>query len=306
MTDLPHCSPTRFLVAGGAVPETVPHHETGCRRYDTGGSAGQMTAALGRHQLNVTLVTTAIACPPGHHSASGLKDSGVDVEIGNDAESAIPGWRFITTKAGEPEHHRGTWACVQNLEELLRRLLPHHDWLLLDCNHAQDNLNAALQMARDLRKPAVLNCTAAQKAERAWQSRHIPKRLVSANEKEFRVLVELAGTDDPRQVRESLSSAYLLVTRGLAGWKLYGRLGDDRRSPALDVPPDSDFVGCGHYATAGLCHAMADDLPIVVNVNNYIRMGLKSNRAGVRPGKGHGRRERRQTRRPQEEASTRS
>ena len=84
-------------------------------------------------------------------------------------------------------------------------------------------------------------------------------------------------------MRRRLNAQWLLVTRDAAGW-LLANPGRVSRHPAAPVPPDTDFIGAGDSATAGLLYALASGRPPAPEIAAAIARRLEYNRLPAGPG----------------------
>lgn len=268
---------TRYLVIGAAVSEAVTHEETQRQRRDVGGVAGQMATALGRHGCQVTILTSTAQGPEAQRTVQMLEEAGVIVHAIEGRHHT--GWCRITTRGGEQRSAHGQWPRPdEGINHYVPELVQQADWLLLDCNMSSRTAQLTLLNAAQARVPVTINATTRSRSSLIWETRQTPKRLVTMNRAEAHNLMGLAKCHAYPELRERINTRNILVTLGPDGWKLYGANGAHRSSKAITPPKDTDFIGCGDYATAGLSHAIAQNLPINQTVNDFISKRAQLNR----------------------------
>ena len=105
-----------------------------------------------------------------------------------------------------------------------------------------------------------------------------PKAAVTLNRSEAGILRRLTNSgDDVATLAHRLNARWLLITAGAAGWLLVSGSRVSRH-PAVPVPPDTDFIGAGDAATAGLLYALATGKEPAPQIDNAIRRRLEYNR----------------------------
>ena len=265
----------QYLVIGTAIIETITHLEDRKSRQDVGGVAGQIATALARHQCDVTLLTSTGRDEQGAKTLESLTEAGVKTYAVNHMSST--GWARISTWAGEPTRAQGTWPSLDEIASELAGNLRDVDWILVDCNLSATALNRILGMAAKEQIPVTINATTKGKSRLIWETRTHPKRLVTMNRDEQLNLMRLSRSNSVSELRENLNSRNVFVSSGAQGWRVDGAKGIHASSPAIPTPADTDYIGCGDYATAGLTHAINAGLPIVETVNRFIETRLQLN-----------------------------
>ena len=264
----------RFLIAGSLVPETVTHRETGLSRHDVGGVASQMAAALAGAGMSPTLLASIAHNHAEAAATQTMAKAGVRVSA--PADAAVAGWSAITTKNGEPQSSRGQWPEPQRLAERVQQELNDNQWLMLDTNVGVRQMTQCLEMAQERRIATSVHCAAVAHVDAIWQTRQTTKHVVTMNISEAQSMLEGFETIEPDQLRQSLNARCLLVTMGSEGW-LASRPEGIVRSRAIATPSHTDFVGCGDYAAAGLCYAIATRQPISNVINAFIQRRMEQN-----------------------------
>ena len=265
----------QYLVIGTAITETITHLEDGKSRQDVGAVAGQMATALSRHQCDVTLLTSTGQDEQGKKTLERLTEAGVKTYTVT--HTSKTGWASISTRAGEQARTQGAWPTLDEIASELAGNLRDIDWILVDCNLSATALNRILGMAAKEQIPVTINATTKGKSRLIWETRTHPKRLATMNRDEQLNLMRLSDSKTVPELRENLNSRNVFVSSGPQGWRVDGAKGIHASSTAIPTPTDTDYIGCGDYATAGLTHAINAGLPIVETVNRFIETRLQLN-----------------------------
>ena len=166
-----------------------------------------------------------------------------------------------------------------------------YDWVAADCNL---NGEALFELAR--RVPAgrlVINGTADDRCERILATIPYFKGAVTLNRSEAAVLLRRTSIltrgagklnivrDDAVALAQRLNARRLLLTLDAEGWLLAAG-GAAFHHRAAAAPADSDFIGAGDAATAGLIRAVATGAEVAPAIAGAIARRLEGNRmAGV-------------------------
>ena len=166
-----------------------------------------------------------------------------------------------------------------------------YDWVAADCNL---NGEALFELAR--RVPAgrlVINGTADDRCERILATIPYFKGAVTLNRSEAAVLLRRTSIltrgagklnivrDDAVALAQRLNARRLLLTLDAEGWLLAAG-GAAFHHRAAAAPADSDFIGAGDAATAGLIRALATGAEVAPAIAGAIVRRLEGNRmAGV-------------------------
>ena len=268
----------KLLVIGSAIKESITHSPENISRKDIGGVAGQMATGLGLNGADVTILTNFQEGSEGDQIIQMLKEAGVKVIASTRTPSA--GWANISTIQGEMSRCQGSWPNPTGITTDLRELIKDFDWLITDCNHSQTDIIKILWMANQASVPVVMNATTTGKSIAILRANE-PKRIVTMNRAEARNIMSKTRVRHEIELTDALNTEALLITDSSRGWKLYGRARAFMSSPAVPVPPNTDFIGCGDYATAGLTQAIAEKIPIKETINALIT--LKLNRNTIKP-----------------------
>ena len=261
----------RFLVTGTTIYEAVIQKETGRQRLGLGGVAATMAIALAQAGNYVTLLTSLGSGPNADHCRRLLQETGVHTALIN--LNHIGGHATIITKAGEPVSAKRHWPRPAGLSQSIACLAAQHDCHLVDTNIQPQDLSAILAA----HPFTVVNATTTWMARALLWNTHTPKTLVTMNRTEARALANAAKVSTQKALLQSLNTDSAMVTMGADGWRLYHTGQPELTSPAPDVPPHTDFVGCGDYATAGIAHALLTGADPISTVNSFISRKLLAN-----------------------------
>ena len=261
----------KFLVIGCTTDETIYRQETGECRQGIGGVAGNMAYALGVHGQDVTLVTSLSLDSQGDLVRMAF---GLDQIIS--APHHLTGKVVITTRAGEQVRASGSWPSVCALPDDIKTRIQDTDSILLDCTLPVNMLSRVLELANQYDKPVTVNATTKSRSKLITATAQYPKQLITMNQQEYTQVERLSRSLPLAGFLDQINTESLLVTRGSQGWNLYDRSGYIS-SDALEVPPNTDFVGCGDFAAAGAAYALTADLPVVETVNGFIKTRMRLN-----------------------------
>ena len=269
----------RILVIGNAMPEKVRRAETGATALRLGGVGAITARELLRCGLHdVTLLAPVSSDAPGRTAQELLRQQPYAV-IAAPARATV-GYTRVLTTAGEPReldavYPTTTWSEIG--AAAVDALASPYDWVAADCNLDADALAEIARRAPPGR--LVINGTAPDRCDRILATAAYPKAAVTLNRREAAILHRLAriGAGDAEALRRRLNSQWLLVTRDAAGW-LLANAGRVSRHPAAPVPPDTDFIGAGDSATAGLLYALASGRPPAPEIAAAIARRLEYNR----------------------------
>ena len=248
----------RILVIGNAMPEKVRRAETGATALRLGGVGAITARELLRCGLrDVTLLAPVSSDAPGRTAQELLRQQPYAVIAA--PACATVGYTRVLTTAGEPRELDAVYPTIAWSEigaAAADALASPYDWVAADCNLDADALAEIARRAPPGR--LVINGTAPDRCDRILTTAAYPKAAVTLNRREAAVLYHLAriGAGDADALRRRLNAQWLLVTRDAAGWLLAntGRVSPHSAAP---VPPDTDFIGAGDSATAGLLYALA-------------------------------------------------
>lgn len=266
----------RILVIGNAMPETVRRAETGASALRIGGVGAIMAQELHRCGLNVTLLAAVSDDEPGRASQNLLQRQPFAVSAAPAAGTA--GHTDVLTTAGEPHEVDALYPTISWAEigAAADHLIPQHEWVAADCNLDSGALRRIARRARPGR--LVINGTAPDRCHHILSTGDFPKAAVTLNRDEAGRLRRLTNSDDDAAtLARRLNTRCLLITAGAAGWLLVSGSRVSRR-PAVPVPPDTDFIGAGDAATAGLLYALATGKKPAPQIDNAIRRRLEHNR----------------------------
>ena len=262
------------------MPEKVRSAETGATALRLGGVGAITARELLRCGLHdVTLLAPVSSDAPGRTAQVLLRQQPYAV-IAAPARATV-GYTRVLTTAGEPRELDAVYPTIAWAEigaPAADALASPYHWVAADCNLDADALAEIARRAPPER--LVINGTAPDRCDRILATAAYPKAAVTLNRSEAAVLHRLAGADDADALRRRLNSQWLLVTRDAAGWLLVNA-GRVSRHPAAPVPPDTDFIGAGDSATAGLLYALASGRPPAPEIAAAIARRLEYNRLPV-------------------------
>ena len=102
--------------------------------------------------------------------------------------------------------------------------------------------------------------------------------MLTVNEAEASAMMRAVPTVRESRLMKRLNARAMLVTRGRTGAGTCTARG--KRTvmfPAVEVPEQTDFIGCGDYAAAGAAHAMVHGLDPELTINRFVRRKLEAN-----------------------------
>lgn len=279
-----------ILVIGNAIPEWVRRAESGAEGLRLGGVGAITAGALaGDPGVAVTLLAVVSDDEPGRTAQELLGQQGYAVRRA--AALGTAGYSRSVTIRGEAQETEGvyptiTWSEIgAAVEEELAS--ERYDWVAADCNL---NGEALFELAR--RVPAgrlVINGTADDRCERIMATIPYSKGAVTLNRSEAAVLLRRASIftrgvvklsivrGDAVALARRLNAERLLLTLDAEGWMLVAG-GAAFQHRAAAAPADSDFIGAGDAATAGLIGALATGAPLAPAIADAIARRLEGNR----------------------------
>ena len=262
----------KFLVVGTAISETVVHQPRGGERRGIGGVAATIALALAEAGNQVTLVTSVGREAEGLRVKKLLAETPIRAVIQDSPGPA--GHAVINTRRGEQGRATGSWPKQEGLSRLVAREAGSHDCIIADCNITP------AELARILDQPGrltMVNGTTTRSCTRILKARPRDLGMLTVNEAEASEMMRAVHTVWESQVMERLNAHSMLVTRGHRGWELHRSGEETIRSPAVEVPEQTDFIGCGDYAAAGAAHALVYGLDPELTINTFIRRKLEAN-----------------------------
>lgn len=263
------------LIIGNAIPETIRRNATGPTTIRIGGVGAITAQELHRTGLDTTLLTTISHDAPGQTAQNLLRQQPFAVHTAPAAGTV--GYTDVLTTAGEPQELDAVYPTISwhEISAAAIALIPQHDWVAADCN-----LDAAALREIAQRTPThrlVINGTAPDRCRRILAAADYPKAAVTLNRSEAAILYELTQTANPGELTRQLNTQYLLITHDADGW-LLAYNGIVSHHPAIPAPSDTDFIGAGDSATAGLIYALATGQPPTDHINPAIARRLQHNR----------------------------
>lgn len=264
------------LIIGNAIPETVRRAETGATTLRIGGVGAITAQELHRCGLDVALLTTISHDTPGQTAQNLLRQQPFAVHTASAAGTV--GYTDVLTTGGEPQELESVYPTISwdEISAAAIALIPQYDWVAADCN-----LDAVALREIARRTPPgrlVINGTAPDRCDRILSAADYPKAAVTLNRSEAAILYNLTQTANPDELARQINAQYLLITHDADGWQLASPNGVIARHPAVPAPPDTDFIGAGDAATAGLLYALAAGQPPADHIDPAIARRLQHNR----------------------------
>lgn len=265
------------LIIGNAIPETVRRNATatGPATIRIGGVGAITAQELHRTGLDTALLTTISDDAPGQTAQNLLRQQPFAVHTAPAAGTV--GYTDVLTTAGEPQELDAVYPTISwhEISAAAIALIPQYDWVAADCN-----LDAAALREIARRTPPgrlVINGTAPDRCDRILTAADYPKAAVTLNRSEAAILYNLTQTANPVALAHQLNTQHLLITKDANGWQLISPNGVITHHPAIPAPPDTDFIGAGDAATAGLLYALAAGQPPTDHINPAIARRLQHN-----------------------------
>ena len=250
----------KFLVIGNSVEETVTRTETGQSRRHIGGVGAIMARelALSGPDAEVTFLTTAAAGAPTEAIRQGLTADGVHKVLV--PQGYPPQTRraqaTIFTRRGNPVSARGDWPPIASISPQIAKLAAQHDWTLVSANLTTQDLRMAAAHSPNL----AFNGTTKKHALRITSIDN--PAVVTLNHSEAAALAKALDTNATYGLKRATNAGTLMITMGEFGRSLYHLDEPPFHSSAPKAPANTDFIGTGDAATAGLVYALAHSLDI--------------------------------------------
>ena len=259
-----------YAIVGAAIPETIVMTSSRHQMEGIGGIAGQLATALAVPENSVLLHAALGADNNGAHIRKLLRSQRI-----RHTDNRNPGgWARITLHPdGEVARAQGSWPPTPPCTKEFTRDIRDADFLILATYREVGVIRQYLAQANQAKTPVMLVVTTTGTAATLLETAQHPKEIVSMNIAEFQRISQRSGMSAADDVRRAINARNMLVTTGAQGWNLYRADTSGLRSAAPAAPQASSFVGCGDYAAAGLCHAIAgerNDAGIIESVNAHI------------------------------------
>ena len=264
----------KFLVIGNAVEETIVRKETGQTRTHIGGVGAIMARelALSGEDAEVTFLTTATPGQPSRNIARQLSELGIFTNVMNGRPPQIRRAQArIVTQRGNPVSAKGDWPPMPSITPAVTRMARQNDWTIITANLTGQDLQAAAANCNNL-------------AANATSKHHVlklpriqPLGAATMNQAEAATLMAHMGLRTARELREALGLQTLMITHGASGRTVHQAGEEPRKYPAPPAPPQTDFIGAGDAATAGLVYALAHGLDTGPTVDRFILKLMERN-----------------------------
>ena len=255
-----------FIAIGSAGIDTITHSETKRTQVRIGGVAATCAQELARAGHQVTLYCNLTDDHRGRQAATLLEQAGI---------TSAPAYRArdhfhmsTITKGGSPGKVTGKFPFTYQNERQITRALkdsPNADLVITDTNLSADSLATLSLICPNL----LIIASSAGRAQSIRAITALPKTALSMNQLEH-------GRIGQPTYAETLThnhARHLLVTSGAQGFYQTTAAGTTHH-PAVEVPPDSDFIGCGDAAAAGLAHAIVTGYDTLTCVAQFVARRL--------------------------------
>lgn len=267
----------KFLVIGNAVQEAVRREEDGNCRYHTGGVGAIMARELALAGSEVTFLTTAPAGAPTKRIKDRMGQYGASCRIvPGDPPQQNESKVTIHVSHGRPVRATGQWARMGGLREHIEELAPKHDYTLTSMNPRLEDLKEALERSNRLITNATTNRLAKTLPELKGQY------AATMNQAECQSVMQALSQGQPEHLPNHMGAQLVMVTQGAQGKTILKPDEPPSHTPAPTPQKNTDFVGAGDAATAGLAYALAHDLNIHETVDRFVTSLMERNAQGYR------------------------
>ena len=255
-----------FIVFGSAGIDTITHAETRLTQERIGGVAAICAQELARAGHQVTLHCRLTADQRGQHAANLLAKAGINPMPVHRARDHFH--MHTTTKRGSPGKATGKFPFTYMNEREIKQALndsPNADLVIADTNLSAESLEKLARICPNL----LIIASTAGRAQAIAQIAALPKVALSMNRQEH-------GRIGQHTFMETLHhnhAQHLLITSGPQGFH-HTTANGTQHHPAVSVPPNSDFIGCGDSAAAGLAHSIVTGEDTATYVARFIKQRL--------------------------------
>ena len=257
----------KILVIGNSVQESVVRSETGEFRTHTGGVGAIMARelALSEHDLQVTFLTNSPAGNPAQAISAAMEPLGIKTIVTHGKPPQLrPARARIITRNGNHYSANGDWPPMTSMSPEIERLAPQHDWTVITANLPTKDTRTAERLSQHI----AVNATTTHHAKNIKTLNH--PTVATMNEAEATQLLKTTGAKTGTALREALNAETLMITRGPKGRATHRRGLPPQLDQAPSPPPNTDYIGAGDAATAGLITAIALNLDISATVDDFI------------------------------------
>ena len=255
-----------FVAFGSAGIDTVTHAESRLTQERIGGVAAICAQELARAGHQVTLHCRLTADQRGQHTAKLLDKAGINPMPIHRASDHF--YMHTTTRQGCPGRASGKFPFTHFTDQEIRKALqdnPSHDLVIADTNISTESITT---LARTCNKLLIIASTPGR-AMAISKIAQLPKTALSMNQQEYSRIGQHTYGDTLRQHH----AKHLLVTSGPQGFHHITADGA-KHHPAVNVPPNSDFIGCGDAAAAGLAQSIVNGEDTTTCVAHFITQRL--------------------------------
>lgn len=267
----------KFLVVGNATQETVRRDHDGRTRHHTGGVGAIMARELALAGADVTFLTTA---PPGQATKrieNALESLGAACRIvPGDPPQSQESRVTIHVRDGQPVRANGKWGRMGGLKAPIREMAPDFDWILTSLNPSMPDLHTLLEHGKRIVTNATTNRLAPRMLELKGQC------AATMNHRESGHIMAAIGRGNPDDMPEHIGAKLVLLTKGSRGMEILRPGQKPHRSPAPTPPRDTDFIGAGDAATAGLAYALAHRLELTSTIGTFVTSLMQRNAEAYR------------------------
>lgn len=265
----------KILVIGNSVEETIVRAETGEIRKHIGGVGAIMARELalsGGATAEVTFLTTTAPGQPALNILQAMEAAGVNTHIVNGhPPQTRKAQARITTRNGGPVSANGDWPPMPSLSPHIESMAPEHDWTIVTANLTAHDLRTAETSSPNL----AVNATSKHHVKRIPMLKR--PTVATMNNMEASALVKAMKTSSGTALRQALHADTLMVTLGAKGRIIHRQDMPSQVTEAPPAPENTDFIGAGDAATAGLVLALACNLDLKATVDSFITQLMERN-----------------------------
>lgn len=263
-----------ILIIGTAQPNHIRNAHTGRSHARIGGVGAILAQELTRGGHAPLFHFSASPADTTTEIQQLLDEADVRWENSKPRVHSRPTFFSCTVRNGEPMRGKGHFPVyaandydLPHLQDLSQR----HPYVVMDSNIHPTVIRRIGAHAPNL----ILVATAPSRARHIdMAGSDLPKRAVACNNREAQQLSRQGADFGFQSTKSQLNAQALLVTYGARGWAF--RDGDDKyRSPAPAAPPNTDFIGAGDSASAGMIHSIITGTDPVAAINDFITRRLE-------------------------------
>ena len=262
-----------FVSLGSATLETVIHNPDQLRAQ-VGGVAAQMASALASQGYRATLL-----CRMGNdRTGQSIRQMLALLKVELSSLGSIPasGSSIAETLNGKLTYCTGHWPRYTMNAANAKRIPKDAAALLIDTNAKRESIADTISVANIRGIPTLVNATTIRGAIRLLEAGTSPRTAVTMNRHECLAILNQSTIRHDTELLDFLNTEYLLITDSYQGWTLHHRDGSIH-STAPDPPANTDYIGCGAYASAALMMAIVNNTEPAGVINALISLRMQLN-----------------------------